>query len=468
MPENASLAKSLASLPDSERKKLLRSLTTAEAENLDFDWRFWARPNQVAPAGDWTTWLVLAGRGFGKTRCGAEWVRAGVCGATPLSRGTCRRVALVAETAADARDVMVEGESGLLAVHPPGFRPLYQPSKRRLTWPNGAVATLYNAVEPDQLRGPQHDLAWADELAKWRHAQATWNNLQFGLRLGARPRQCVTTTPRPIRTLTTLIEDPDTVITRGSSYENMANLAPAFIKRIIRRYEGTRLGRQELNGELLEDVPGALWTRARIDELRRRQAPEMKRIVVAIDPAAGSGETNDETGIIVAGLGADGHGYVLEDVSLRARPHAWGRAAVNAYRRWGADRIVGEVNNGGEMIEHVIRTVDPNVSYKAVRASRGKAARAEPVAALDEQGRVHHVGAFPELEDQMCALTVDPGSAAGAGPGSAAGAGPGSAAGAGFERAGAGFSPDRVDARVWALTELMLGPAPGEPRIRVL
>ncbi len=387
---------------------------------------------------------MLAGRGFGKTRCGAEWLRAQVCGVTPLSRGHARRVALVAETAADARDVMVEGESGLLAVHPPEFRPLYQPSKRRLVWPNGARATLYNAVEPDQLRGPQHDLAWADELAKWRYAEATWDQLQFGLRQGPRPRQCVTTTPRPIKTLKSIIEDPDTVITRGTSTENLANLAPAFIKRIIKRYEGTRLGRQELNGELLEDIPGALWTRARLDELRVAKAPELVRIVVAVDPAAGSAEANDETGIVVAGLGPDGHGYVLDDASLRGTPDAWGRAAVAAYRRWSADRIIGEVNHGGEMVEHVIRTVDAAVSYKAVRASRGKVRRAEPVAALDEQGRVHHVGAFPELEDQMCAMT------------------------AGFERASAGFSPDRVDARVWALSELMLGELPGEPRLRAL
>ncbi len=434
----------LSSQSDSAQTAILAEVSQDRARELLFDWPFWARPQQLPPPGDWTTWLVLAGRGFGKTRCGAEWVRASVCGATPLGAGAHRRVALVAETAADARDILVEGESGLLAVHPPGFRPKYEPSKRRLTWPNGARAWLYNAVEPDQLRGPQHDLAWADELAKWRYAGATWDQLQFGLRLGPRPRQCVTTTPRPIAILKTLIEDPDTAVTRGSSYDNKTNLAPAFIQRIVRRYEGTRLGRQELNGEILEDTPGALWNRAAIDRLRRREAGALTRIVVAVDPAAGSGARNDETGIIVAGLGADGHGYVLEDLSLRASPCAWGRAAVNAYWRWAADRIIGEVNNGGEMIEHVLRTVDPSVSYKAVRASRGKALRAEPVAALDEQGRVHHVGAFAELEDQMCAMTAD------------------------FDRATAGFSPDRVDARVWALSELMLAAPAGEPRIEGL
>jgi len=443
---NASLAELLASLPDSIRTELLSELTPAEAERLLGDWAFWARPNQIAPAGDWTTWLILAGRGFGKTRCGSEWIRARVAGPTPLTAapGAARRIALVAETAADARDVMVEGVSGILACSPGDRRPRYEPSKRRLSWPNGAVAILYNAVEPDQLRGPQHDTAWADELAKWRYGQETWDNLQLGLRAGSRPRQVVTTTPKPVKVLREIMSDPTTVVTRGSTYENVANLAPAFIKRIIRKYEGTRLGRQELNGELLEDVPGALWSRRRIDELRCRQAPELVRIVVAIDPATTSGGAGDETGIVVAGLGTDGHGYVLEDVSARATPDAWGRAAVNAYRRWRAERIVGEVNNGGEMIEHVIRTIDPMAAYKAVRASRGKVARAEPVAALDEQGRVHHVGAFPELEDQMCAMTAD------------------------FDRRSARFSPDRVDARVWALTELMLEADPGEPRIRAL
>lgn len=436
----------LASLPDSDRTKLLHELNPADAGALLEDWVFWARPNQMPPLGDWTTWLILAGRGFGKTRCGAEWVCARVAGHTPLiaAPGAARRIALVAETSADARDVIVEGESGILACSPAATRPRYEPSKRRLSWPNGAIATLYNAVEPDQLRGPQHDAAWSDELAKWRYGQQTWDNLQLGLRLGAQPRQVVTTTPRPIKVLRDIMSDPTTAVTRGSTYENMANLAPSFIKRIIRKYEGTRLGRQELNGEMLEDVPGALWHRVRIDELRRREVPELLRIVVAIDPAASSGESSNETGIIVAGLGADGHGYVLEDVSLRGTPDAWGRAAVNAYRRWRAERIIGEVNNGGEMIEHVIRTIDPVASYKAVRASRGKVARAEPVAALDEQGRVHHVGAFPELEDQMCILTSD------------------------FDRRTAGQSPDRVDARVWALTELMLEAEPGEPRIRSL
>lgn len=442
--EKSSLAESLASYSEAERKRLIQGLPDDKALAFLFEWEFWARPSQVPPDGDWATWLILAGRGFGKTRTGVEWVRKHVEGITPLTapeKNAARRIAIVAETAADGRDVLVEGESGILANSMPGFAPRYEPSKRRLTWANGAIATLYNAREPDQLRGPQHDLAWSDELAKWRYVQETWDNLQLGLRLGSRPRNCVTTTPRPIKALKDIIADPGTVTTRGTSYENFIHLPPAFIERIKARYEGTRLGRQELHAEILEDTPGALWSRQRIDELRRRSAPELVRIVVAIDPAVSSSEAADETGVVVAGRGADGHGYVLEDLSLRGSPDGWARAAVSAYHRFEADRIIGEVNNGGEMVEHVVRTVDADVSYRAVRASRGKTARAEPIAALYEQGRVHHVGHAPELEDQMCIFTAD------------------------YDRAAAGYSPDRVDALVWALSELMLGPAPGAPRV---
>lgn len=374
---------------------------------------------------------MLAGRGFGKTRCGSEWVRSVACGQTPLAPGTHRRIAIVAETAADARDVMVEGESGILSVHPPDFRPLYEPSKRRLTWPNGAVATLYNAVEPDQLRGPQHDAAVCDELAKWRYARETWDQLQFGLRLGT-PRQVVTTTPRPIPVLKDLVNAPNTVVTRGSTFDNRANLAPAFLAEVQRRYEGTRLGRQELNAEILDDLPGALWTRDVIDQARVRQAPEMQRIVVAVDPSGTGGESDDgdSIGIVVAGKGIDGRAYVLADRTCKLSPDGWGRRAVNAYREFAADRIIAERNFGGAMVQHVIKTVDPSASYKEVTASRGKVARAEPVAALYEQGRVSHIGSFPELEDQMC--QIDP---------------------SGFIGEG---SPDRVDALVWALTELLV------------
>jgi phage terminase large subunit-like protein len=348
-----------------------------------------------------------------------------------------RRIALIGPTAADVRDVMVEGDSGILAISAPRDRPIYEPSKRRLTWPTGAVATLFSADEPERLRGPQHDFAWCDELAAWRYPQA-WDMLMFGLRLGADPRAVVTTTPRPTRLIKSLIADPNVVVTRGSTSENRVNLAPAFLDRIVRRYEGTRLGRQELEAEILEDVPGALWNRAVIDATRIVTAPELTRIVVAIDPAAGSGENSDETGIVVAGKDAGGHGYALADLSGRHAPAEWAKVAISAWRSHAADRIVAEVNNGGDMVETTIRMIDPNVPFTAVRAARGKAARAEPVAALYEQGRVHHVGALPLLEDQMCGFTSD------------------------FDRSKAGYSPDRVDALVWALSELLVEPIAGE------
>lgn len=389
----------------------------------------------MAPAGDWLTWLVLAGRGFGKTRSGAEWVRSIVCGRTPLSAGSHHRIAIVAETAADARDVLVEGDSGILSVHPPDFRPLYEPSKRRLTWPNGAVATLYNAVEPDQLRGPQHDAAFCDELAKWRYARETWDQLQFGLRLGNDPRQIITTTPRPIPVLKEIMAADTTVTTRGSTYDNADNLAEAFVRSIVRKYEGTRLGRQELNAEVLDDLPGALWSRDNLDKTRTSSAPEMSRVVVAIDPSGTKGESDDgdSIGIVAAGLGIDGRGYVLADRTCKLSPDGWGRRAVATYREFEADRIVAERNFGGAMVEHVIRTVDKSVPYKEVTASRGKVARAQPVAALYEQGRISHIGSMPELEDQMCMIAPE-----------------------GFIGEG---SPDRADALVWALTELMVKPA---------
>ncbi|MHB8928934.1 MAG: DNA-packaging protein [Bacillota bacterium] len=421
--ENASLAESLASLPSSERERILKDLSKREAEGLLFDWKFWARPNQMPPPGDWFVWLLLSGRGFGKTRTGAEWIRA------RAASGKYSRIALVAETAADARDVMIEGESGVLAVSPPWFMPEYEPSKRRLTWPNGAIATTYSGKEPEQLRGPQHDTAWVDELAKFKYPEATWDNLELGLRLGPDPRCVVTTTPKPIKIIKSLLADSDVTITRGSSYENIGNLAPSFIRRVIKKYEGTTLGRQELWAQLLEDAQGALWKRAQIDKLRVVQMADLVRIVVSIDPAASNTEDSDETGIVVGGLGSDGHGYILEDLSLHASPDGWARAAVAAYNKYKADRVVAEVNNGGDMVEHTVRTVDQNVAYTAVHASRGKVIRAEPVSALYEQGRVHHVGTFGNLEDQLCS----------------------------WEPTSGQKSPDRLDALVWLVTELMLG-----------
>lgn len=403
-------------------------------EELLFDWTVWARPNQIAPTGHWYTWLILAGRGFGKTRSGAEWVR------DQVENQGKRRIALVARTAADARDVLVEGESGILACSPSWFRPRYEPSKRRLTWPNGAIARCYSAEKPDELRGPQFDAAWCDELASWKYDADTWSNLSLGLRLGKSPRVVVTTTPRPTATLKEIIAERSTIIARGSTYENKANLAKEFIRKIKSQYEGTRLGLQEIHAEVLDDTPGALWTQALIDQHRIKSGmvPELERIVVAIDPAVTANEGSDETGIVVAGIAYDGegktrkaHGYVLDDLSGIMSPDAWAKLAIDAYRKREADRIVAEVNNGGDLVEVTLRTHDPKgkVAYSAVRASKGKRARSEPVAALYEQGRVHHVGAFARLESQL--TTFVPGEKK--------------------QR-----SPDRMDALVWAITELML------------
>lgn len=405
-------------------------MSDEEAAALLYDWHFWARPNQLPPAGQWHVWLLRSGRGFGKTRTGAEWVRAEV------EAGRRRRIALVGQSKADVRDTMVElGESALLNVCPPWFKPVYEPSKRRLVWPNGAVAVIYSGDEPDQLRGPQHDGAWVDELAKFKYPEETWDNLEFGLRLGPCPQAVVTSTPRPIPIIKKLLVDPATVDVQGSTYDNLQNLPQTFIERMVRKYENTRLGRQELYGEILDDTPGALWKRDQLEALRVIRHPELIRVVVAIDPEASSEEGAAETGIVAAGLGVDGHGYVLDDASTQATPHGWASAAVTAYHKHRADRIVGEVNNGGEMVEYTVRTVDPIVAYLAVHATRGKQTRAEPIAALYEQGRVHHVGMFAELEDQMC--TWVPGMK----------------------------SPDRMDALVWALTALMLEAEPVEETV---
>jgi phage terminase large subunit-like protein len=347
---------------------------------------------------------------------------------------TCR-IALVGLTAADARDVMVEGESGILAVHPMGEKPLYEPSKRRLTWANGSIATCYNASEPDQLRGPQHHFAWVDEFAKFPAAQELWDQLTFGMRLGDHPQAVVTTTPRPLPIIKRVMGDKSTVTTRGATKDNTANLAPGAVAAMMERYEGTRLGRQELEGEIVDDVPGALWTRDMLDRLRVKDPPEMARVVVAVDPSGTSGsDDGDAVGIVAAGRGMDGHCYVLEDATCKLSPDGWGRRAITSYHRWGADRLVAERNFGGAMVQAVIKTADASVAYKEVHASRGKWARAEPVAALYEQGRVHHVGGLADLEDEQVLFTA------------------GGYAGEG--------SPNRVDAVVWALTELMLSHQP--------
>jgi phage terminase large subunit-like protein len=398
---------------------------------------------QLTPDGDWKTWLILAGRGFGKTRTGAEWVR------EQVRRGV-KRIGLIAPTIADARDIMVEGESGLLSVCGSGDtlydgnkllgRPKHEPARRRVRWRNGAVAMLFSAEEPERLRGPQHEILWCDELAAWRNGRRTWDMAVFGLRLGKRPRACVTTTPKPIKLIRELAAAPDTALTRGTTLDNRTHLAPGFVEAVRRRYGRTALGRQEIEGEIVNETEGALWKRATIETARGTVPADLVRVVVAVDPPASSGKRSDACGIVVAGIDAEGTGWVIADASLeRAQPEQWARAAVECYRLHEADRIVAEVNQGGDMVAAVMRNIDPAVPVKSVRATRGKQIRAEPVAMLYAQGRVRHARAMPALEDEMCAFKN------------------GALEG--------GKSPDRLDALVWALTELMLG-GKATPRVR--
>ena len=403
-------------------------------------WLFevWALPHQLPPDGAWRSWVVLGGRGAGKTRAGAEWVRAAVEGGTPEAPGAARRVALIGETLDQARDVMVFGESGIVACTPPDRRPRWHATRRRLEWPNGAEAQIYSARDAESLRGPQFDAAWADELAKWPDPQAAWDMLQFALRSGADPRACVTTTPRNVAALKRLLASPSTVATHAPTEANRANLAESFLAEVTARYGGTRLGRQELAGELLDEAEGALWSLATLEWAAARAAPELDRVVVAVDPPATGRAASDLCGIVVAGVqmaGPPGEwvGWVLEDASLAgASPSAWAQRAVAAMDRHGADRLVAEVNQGGDMVKQVLDQFDPTLPFRAVHASRSKGLRAEPVAALYEQGRVRHLPGLEALEDQMCRMTLE-----------------------GFEGAG---SPDRLDALVWALTELMILP----------
>ena len=424
-----SLAEIMASLDDAALEQVLDGLTEAQRRAVMYDWTVWRRPKQRTPDGAWRVWLILAGRGFGKTRTGAEFIR------EQVEAGRASRIALVGATAADVRDTMIEGASGLMSVFPPGQRPNYEPSKRRVTFSNGATAVAYSADQPDRLRGPNHDLAWADELAAWRYMDA-WDQLMLGLRLGDHPRVVVTTTPRPIQIIRRLAADSTGKVrlTTGSTYENAANLSPEFIEEMRRRYEGTRLGRQELEAQIIDDVDGALWERENIDTNRIVTPPAMRRVVVAIDPAVTSTQESAETGIVVAGADSNGAGYVLDDRSLRASPNEWAAAAVAAYHTHKADVIVAEANQGGDLVSSLIRTIDPNVPIKLVRASRGKRTRAEPVAALYEQGRVHHVGFFTSLEDQLCSWVPD-----------------------------VSDSPDRLDALVWAFTDLVIDASRAAP-----
>lgn len=415
-----------------ERKiEYIQKISAKEAWRLKYTWEAWARDDQLAPPGEWSVWLCQAGRGWGKTRTGAEWIIS-----KALEYPGCH-IALVGRTVADVRDVMVKGMSGILAVSPPWFMPEYKPSQRLLIWPNGSHATTYSADEPDQLRGPQHSFAWADERSAWQYDD-TWDQLVFGLRIepapGIQPQCIVTTTPRNTKAIKALIADPDTVVTRGRTYDNKENLSPKFIKEIDKRYKGTRLGRQEIDGEIIDDIDGALWKRQWIEDFRVAKHPELKRIVVAVDPPASSPETSDEPaecGIVVVGLGVDDHGYVLADFSTVGTPDEWAGEVLRAYTTFEADSVIGEVNNGGDMVGAVIKNAAKDkglkhVAYRTVRATRGKQLRAEPVSLLYQRGLMHHCGCFPDMEDQMCNWV----------PGEK--------------------SPDRLDACVWGVFDLKI------------
>lgn len=393
-------------------------------EEIAAHWQAWSRPEQRLPEGGWTYWLIKAGRGWGKTRTGAETVREWI-------RQGFNYVNLVGATADDARDIMVQGESGILSICPASERPEYKVSQRKLIWPNGAESLIFTADEPERLRGKQHQKGWLDELAAWRYAES-WDQFKFGLRLGGNPQAVITTTPRPTALVREIMADPATLVTNGKTHDNRANLAPAFLSAVLRKYAGTRLGRQEIDGELLDDNPGALFKRSDIDAARMVVAPQLKRVVIGVDPAGSTSEGADDTGIVAAGIaniGGEVHGFVFGDLTEHSSPEGWGRAAVKAYHEAKGDRIVAEVNFGGDMVESVIRAVDRNVPVRKVRASRGKAIRAEPVAALYEQGRIHHIGQLSQLEDEM--VQWDPNDPA-------------------------ARSPNRMDALVWAITDLML------------
>lgn len=418
----------LRSLTPHQLERLISELSEPLLFFLLYDWEgLWARPAQLIPPGDWNTWLILAGRGFGKTRTGAESVR------TLVNNGTATRIALVGPTAADVRDTMVEGVSGLVAVCPPYLKAKYEPSKRRVTWHRGgheiARATLFSTEEPERFRGPQHDLVWGDEPASWANGEEAWAQLSLGLRLGNKPRAIITGTPKPIDLVTKLAADPKTFVTKGNTYENRANLAGNFLEQISKMYGGSRFGRQEINGEILEEEEGKFFPPELIEKTRVARAPNLVRIVIAVDPSQTSQGNSDSSGIIAVGLGEDGHGYVLDDATTKGSPDKWASVVAGKFHEWQAESVVAEVNVGGEMVEFTLRTVDPSLPVKSVRAMRGKSKRAEPIAALFEQGRVHLVGEHSKLEAQMKKFT-------------------------GIN----GRRDDRVDAMCWGLHELMVTP----------
>jgi phage terminase large subunit-like protein len=438
MQKPCSEAERIAQLDDAERAKWLKKQEKKDPNwQIETDWNFWARHDQRPPAEDWRCWFIMAGRGFGKTRMAAEWVRAAAEADGSL------RIALVAATLHEARTVMIEGESGLLAIAPDEHRPTWEPSLKRLKWPNGAVAQVFAASEPEGLRGPEHHIAWADEVAKWDNGVAAWDNLSMTMRLGDAPRIVATTTPRAVPLVRRLLKERGVAITRGAMAANRAQLPESFIAAMEEVYGANRLGRQELLGEFLEDAEDALWTRELIERCRVNAVPEMQRIIIGVDPPASAG--GDACGIVAVGKGADGKAYVLADHSVQGRsPEGWARAVAAAALAWGADRVVAEANNGGDMVISTLRAADVTMPVKKVSASRGKVARAEPVVALYQAGKAFHLDAFPVLEDELCGLI----------------------SGGGYE--GPGRSPDRADALVWAMSELMLGKVGVEARVRGL
>jgi len=425
-------AQTLRDLPDAEVAAALKQLGPEKTEELQHSWEFWARPEQLEPKGNWNVWVALAGRGWGKTRAGAEWVR------HRIKKGD-KIVHCVAPTKGDVRRVMVEGDSGLINVCWKGDKsyrgsplglPIWSPTNNTLTWENGAKAVFFSAEDPERLRGPQAYSAWTDELCAWRNAQETWDMLQFGLRLGRRPQVFVTTTPKTTKLIRNILDDDKTTVSTGSTYDNAANLADTFLDAVRKTYEGTRLGRQELYAEILDEASGALWNRTLLAscEVDKDDVPTLNRIVVSIDPAVTANAESDMTGIVVAGVDVNGRAYVLEDHTGRYTPQQWAAKAVDLYREHMADRIVAERNQGGDMVRHTLHTEDETVPVKLVHASRGKMARAEPVSALYEQDKVRHVKGLNDLEDQMVQ----------------------------WEPLGSTGSPDRLDALVWAITDLSL------------
>jgi phage terminase large subunit-like protein len=437
---NQSWASWLRCQPQEDQAKYLDGLTQSERVEIENGaWWFWGRPNQQLPTDDWFVWLILAGRGWGKTRTAVENIAAMLRGSSPMTApaGAPAVMSIIADTPFDMRQYVIEGPSGFLNTGRPEYRPVHEPSKKTLTWPNGCKALLFSAEDPETLRGASGSFFWWDELAKARYAEAGWMNMLFGMREG-NPRGIVTTTPRPKQIIKDLVKGESTHITRGSTWDNQENLSPVFYEQVIKPLEGTRIGRQEIEAEILEEAAGALWNRAQIEATRAAVPKNIERVVVAVDPSGTDGSEGDEVGIVVSGRTADGRGVVLEDASMRASPQQWAAKVCELWRTWNADAVVAERNYGGEMVRAVILTADRNCPVRMVSASRGKHIRAEPVAALYEQERVIHAGTFPTLEDQMCAMTAS-----------------------GYHGTG---SPDRLDAHVWAMTDLFID-APAEPMV---